>query len=936
MVEDEGARRFFVSHAGADRAWAEWVAGELTAAGHIVELDCWDWGAGDNLILKMNAALAEGQMLALFSAAYFDPLRFTTEEWSAVLAAREKLIPLRLDHAEAPPLLRALLAPSLVGLNEEEARRILLDAVAGPRRPDGKPAFPALDSDTRSSTTIGMGRRFPASLPQVWNLPGRNPGFTGREDVLAHLRRELTTGSPVAVLALRGRGGVGKTQLTIEYAHRFASDYELAWWISAEETALIPDQLAALAVRTGAADPDTSVGEACEALAAELRTRGHWLLVFDNAEDPTALAPYLPSGAGHVLITSRDPNWQERAARVDVGEFTRAESIALLRGRVPHLLEADADSLAQALEDLPLALVQAAALLADGLTVHLYNQLLEERISEVLDEGRPDGYPVSLAAQISLGAERLSRTEPVALSLLHACSLLAPEPFPLHTCRDVLSDPVPPVAAMLSDPLVVRRVLGALARQALVRVEDGTIQPHRLTQAVVRDRLTVSERAEAAQAAEALLIAAHPGSPTDPATWSRWPALIPHLLAFDPADFATAEGRSAACDACWYLLDHGEARAVLSHLQSLHDTWTRQLGPDHPDTLWAVQCLARAYADIQDHARARALNEDALQRMRRVLGEDHPDTLAGASHLATRLAALGEIEAARDLDVDTLARARTVLGEDHPHTLGVSGNLANRLSALGAIEAARDLYEDILARKRRVLGPDHPDTLVIAHGLARSLAELSDVDAALALDRDTFSRRLRVLGEDHPDTLVSASNVAHRLGRLGNVEEARALAGETLDRQRRAVGRDDPNTLMTAFILAAALGVQGQAEAARDLGRDTLDRQRRAVGWDHPDTLRTAHNLAVNLSTLGKVGEARELDEDTLSRRKRVLGEDHPDTLASAANLAPRLARLGDIEAARALAAESLPRMRETLGKEHSETLRTADLLDYLGSQDPA
>ncbi|MEE1757798.1 toll/interleukin-1 receptor domain-containing protein [Streptomyces sp. SP18BB07] len=115
------------------------VAGELEVAGFTVELDCWDWGAGDNFILKMNAALAEGQTLALFSTAYFDAGRFTTEEWSAVLAARDKLIPLRIDEAVATPMLRALLAPSLVGLDEEEARRVLLDAVAGPRRPDGKP-----------------------------------------------------------------------------------------------------------------------------------------------------------------------------------------------------------------------------------------------------------------------------------------------------------------------------------------------------------------------------------------------------------------------------------------------------------------------------------------------------------------------------------------------------------------------------------------------------------------------------------------------------------------------------------------------------------------------------------------------------------------------------------------------------------------------------
>ncbi|MFF3327744.1 TIR domain-containing protein, partial [Streptomyces sp. NPDC002889] len=290
MVEVGG--RVFVSHAGADRAWAEWVAWQLQDAGYDVELDYWDWGAGDNFVLKMNEALASGRMLALFSAAYFDPERFTTEEWTAVVAAKEKLIPLRLDGASAPAILRPLLAPSLVGLAVEEARRVLLGAVAGPRRPDGEPAFPgAGGGGGRLRGMGGSGPRLPGSLPRVWNLPGRNAGFSGRDGLLVHVRQQLSSGSRVAVQALRGRGGVGKTQLAIEYGHRFAGEYELAWWIHSEEPALIPDQLAALAVKTGAAQADTPPREALEALAEELRTRGRWLLVFDNAEDPAALAP---------------------------------------------------------------------------------------------------------------------------------------------------------------------------------------------------------------------------------------------------------------------------------------------------------------------------------------------------------------------------------------------------------------------------------------------------------------------------------------------------------------------------------------------------------------------------------------------------------------------------------------------------------------------
>jgi hypothetical protein len=147
----------------------------------------------------------------------------------------------------------------------------------------------------------GSGLRLSGSLPREWNVPTRNASFTGRDTLLVQLRQALAADNRVAVQALHGRGGVGKTQLAIGYAYRFAGEYELAWWIAAEDPALMPDQLAA---RTGAAPTGTPTAEAVQLLLEELRTRSRWLLVFDNAEGPEALSGFLPGGTGHVLITT--------------------------------------------------------------------------------------------------------------------------------------------------------------------------------------------------------------------------------------------------------------------------------------------------------------------------------------------------------------------------------------------------------------------------------------------------------------------------------------------------------------------------------------------------------------------------------------------------------------------------------------------------------
>ncbi|MFD3843383.1 hypothetical protein ACFWWC_45320, partial [Streptomyces sp. NPDC058642] len=278
------------------------------------------------------------------------------------------------------------------------------------------------------------------------------------------------------------------------------------------------------------------------------------LLVFDKAEDPSALAPFLPGGTGHVLITSRNPHWHTYAAPLDVDTLARTESIALLRAQGAVLSDADADHLAHTLDDLPLALAQAAALLTRGLSAADLMAELARSMDEVLAEGCPDDYPVSLAAQVRLTSSRLAADHPGAAAVLAALALLAPEPFPLTACAGRLPGQAFPV---LSEALVSRLCAGgvveAIARHSLARTQSGTVQLHRLTQAVLADQLTPSQRELAARDAEALLTAAAPEDPSDPVGWPVWQVLLPHLLAMDPAFLTTTDGRWALRGACWYL-----------------------------------------------------------------------------------------------------------------------------------------------------------------------------------------------------------------------------------------------------------------------------------------------------------------------------------------------------------------------------------------------
>ena len=816
---------FFVSHAGADRAWAEWVAWQLAEAGYTVELDVWDWAAGRNFVTAISDALERcDRVVALFSAAYFDRSRYTTEEWSAALVHAPgieggRLVPVRVEEvpaAQVPAVLRPLVFRDLFGVAEEQARRVLLEVVAGPRRPDRKPVFPGRGRPGRMSRLGGAGPRLPGSVPGVWNIPARNAGFTGRDGLLVAMRERLLAGDKTVVQALRGMGGVGKTQLAAEYAHRFAGAYDLAWWVNAEQGGLIGDELAALGLALGCIEAGAVTEAVRSAVLAELRERGCWLLVFDNAEDPADVTPWLPGGGGHVLITSRERGWDEVAAAVEVDVLARAESVAILQARVTGLDTADADRLAAELGDLPLAITQAAGFMAEtGTGAEDYLGLLRTRAGQLLDQPPQGSYPRSLAAATGLIADRLADEDPAAAELARVCAFLAPEPIPAELFTGAAADLPGELAARAADPLAWRQTLARLARQSLARIDHRGLVMHRLTQAILRDRLPPDQAAATRACAEAILAASDPGDPGNPVTWPRWARLMPHLLAADLAATGSPGLRWMACGACWYMLARGDTRTAHDLASHLRQQWHDRLGDDHRHVLTVTHYLGWALGATGRYAEARDLDQDILDRKRRILGEDHPSTLSTANSLAIELRRLGEVRAARDLAQDTLDRKRRVLGEDHPSTLQSAAQLAMDLRDLGEVRAARDLDQDTLDRKRRVLGADHPTTLGSATNLANDLRRLGEVRAARDLDQDTLDRYRRVLGADHPDTLTSANNLAIDLRRLGEVRAARDLDLDTLDRKRRVLGEDHPTTLTSANNLAADLRELGEADDAR-------------------------------------------------------------------------------------------------------------------------
>jgi hypothetical protein len=446
-----------------------------------------------------------------------------------------------------------------------------------------------------------------AAAPRAWNIPARADPAVEREP-LRVIAKALRANRRAVVRPVEGRVGLGATATMVEFVHRNRDAYDIAWWVTAQDPQLVGDQLAHLAEVLGLAAPTEGAQHATATLLTALGRRNRWLLVFDDAGAQRDLARFVPDGPGQVLIGSADPEWEGSAAVVEVPPFTRAESVRLLQARGVRLTAAEAERVAEALDDLPLAVDLAGAALADpGTSVDPYLRLVSERTS--------DGDVV--AAVCAVAFDRLAVDDPAAFALLTLVAWLGSEPVPL-TLLTAHQDRLPPVLARQAyDPALLAERAATLRRRGLAQVTGDAVQLHQ----VPADHLVRRTEGERPGGvgwgtwAVRLLRAAVPPDPDDPAGWPSWRRLLaPVVAATDPS--RTLD--DVAVDVSWllqraagFLRARGEPEAARALLEDSVDLYRRRLGADHPETVAAANALADVGRTIdQPEAAARVPGAD--------------------------------------------------------------------------------------------------------------------------------------------------------------------------------------------------------------------------------------------------------------------------------------------------------------------------------------
>ncbi|WP_328663182.1 tetratricopeptide repeat protein [Streptomyces sp. NBC_00328] len=884
------------------------------------------------------------------------------------------------------------------------------ETTSGPGRKLGRPV-------DGTGAVAGVGDNHGPTIPHVTQLPPtairwaaeteargesslRPPKatFTGRADELAAIRTELlrrADGVGIPVVVVHGLGGVGKTELARQYAQTHRHSYDLVWWIDAAAPGAVDAALAEIAVRLSPFWGGTVPSErALTAWALSwLQQHDNWLLVYDNVEDPNLLWPHLGSlGRGHHLITSRHTTgWKRRGTLIGLDVLPRKDSVALLNAWEPFSsLEEEwhAGQLAKELGDLPLALEQAAAYMAQTVTsIQSYRDSLAEQLDEAAQDHSGEEQTVARVWKLTLTA--LEETVPLAVELLHVLAWLDPDNCPRFLLAPLAPGKVP-----------VPSALGWLSAFSMVSLTDKTVSVHRLVQTVLRDkaiRHASRETAEGSvpppprgrpQAGRVLLEAVYPdgaeAAPDEAPDEAVLALLAPHVIALsgtDPGDYRPdlarlfgetsvylhrqgqivrslpvrrayarqvvagfgPDDRTAliGCDAlASALVAAGEFDDVIDDLKELRKRSTRALGPGDLTTLNIRATLASAYQDSGRLEAAVKERIDASAVAAEHLGPEHARTLTLRNDLARAYEYSGRYEQAIEIYEDLLRHEELLVrweGNSAPlaaNAAQVRNNLAGAYASVGRHEEALAHYHAALSELTHLLGPGHPTTVDCLSNLGYTLEAAGRIDEASPYYQEAWKQRLTSLGEDHPDTLLSQSNLAYLHLKKGEVDTGLQLCRQTLVQREQILGPTHVDTLVSRNLLASALAFAGKPEEAVDLYETTLGQRREVLGSGHPQTLLTLAALALCRLQLGNAAAAVPLLEEARTLQEQLSGPDSPDTLRHLHNLAAACREAGALDRARELFTTALDRRTQVLGAKHFETLITLSGLARLHQAD--
>ena len=629
-------------------------------------------------------------------------------------------------------------------------------------------------------------------------------------------------------------------------------------------------------------------------------SHGHWLLVLDNADDKeiffgagsgqqtnqaTRLSQYLPiSQRGAILVTTRDKRVAELICdgktAISVPVLGPEQSAAMLQSRLSkHQWNAgDASDLLARLDNLPLAITQAAAFIKNNyISINEYLDMLRKSKSEAVDlllEGLTDprrdlDAPSSVIQTWKISFDQIQNKEPRAAELLSFIAVLDRQGIP----KFLLSKEDESTIELTS-------ALGTLQAFSLITAETGgtSFEMHRLVQLSTRKWLKLQGDISRWQE-EALTQLSRTFPNGNYETWVMCEKLLPHAHTVLEYQMAAEPDRLAHAfllhNMAIFELQHWHYELAFGYCDKAHAIREELLGMNHQDTLNSASTLVRILTEQEKYGEAEELNQKILEQRQSTLGMEHDDTLDSLYDLGYVLYHQEKYEEAECLHRQVLACREQRLGPQHRKSLQSMNNLALVLGDRGKYEAAEQLFRQVLQEYGEIYGLQHPRILTIMDNLAWTLRKQSKFEEAEQMLQQVVKISEKMLGPHNPKTLNSLNDLGLVLDGSGKHNAAEKMHRQVLEIRREALGPQNRDILISMHNLAIALDNQGRNEAAEQMYRQVLEVQEKRYGLEDTSTQITVYNLAFSLRRQKRFDEA-----ETMLRQALTLAEETQGLLA--------------------------------------------------------
>ncbi len=740
--------------------------------------------------------------------------------------------------------------------------------------------------------------------------------FVERKSLLKKLYASLRKDKKTAVTqaaAIHGLGGIGKTQLALEYAKQYQSEYDLVWWLKAEEQSTLVVDLASLAVPLGLLEPGQVIEDqhrVAAAVVSELSSpqwNGRWLLIYDNVESQKVLRGHLPSGDGHTIITSRDPDWRGLATPLQVDVMTNTEARKLIKERSGQTDTTAAAAIAGRLGNLPLALEVAAAYChATSLPLQEYVSLLDEVGLGLLDESQPPDYQAIVSKAWQPSFEKAIAECPHAATLLGILAHVAPDDFPDPLVQDTLGGKQElnaAIKALLKYSLISRRQPNNPPYTSYVSI-------HRLVQEVVREKLATPAGRES--------FSANPppdsGASSPAHDSQRFPELALQVV---NGAFPCDSDDVTTWPVCDVLLPH--ANAVVEHVADERDR-----GKNNPLTRLLNQ-LGLYHFGRANHAAAEPLMRRALSIDEPSYGENHPRVAAHLNNLAQLLKATNRLSDAEPLMRRALSIDVASYGENHPNVARDCNNLGQLLQATNRLSEAERLMRRALSIDEASYGENHPSVAIRLNNLAQLLQDTNRLSEAEPLMRRALLIDEASYGENHPNVARDCNNLGQLLQATNRLSEAERLMCRALSIDEASYGENHPNVARDLNNLAQLLKATNHLSEAEPLMRHALSIDEASYGENHPNVAIRLNNLALLLQATNRLSDAEPLMRHALSIDEASYGENHPLVAIHLNNLATLLQDTNRLSEAEPLMRRAFAIFAASLGNQHPNTQTVAE-----------